>query len=106
MVQLFLSGASERIDLHAPSTLRLAPLRCDPADLFQLQQGGVERALVERQLVAADLLDAAGDAITVERAQRLEGLEHHQSQAAVEDVALVGRHMLEGYSCTCWESTG
>jgi hypothetical protein len=35
--------------------------------MVQLQQRWVERALVERQLVAADLLDAPGDPLPVQR---------------------------------------
>src|SRR5262249_31926422 len=50
------------------------------------------------QLVSADLLDPARDPIPVQRAHRFQRLQHHQAQGSVEDIALVGRHVLEAYS--------
>ena len=88
----------QRVQLDAPAALRRAPSRGDPSRLFEFEQRGIERSLVHRELIAADLLDAARDAVSVERAQGLEGLQHHQAQAAVEHVVPVGRHVLAAYS--------
>src|SRR5262249_38700804 len=67
------------------------------AGLFKVEQGRVQRALFEGQLMAADLLDAPGDAITVQGAERLERLEDHQTQAAIDDVALLMAHRWTAY---------
>ena len=66
--------------------------------LLQLQQRGVERPLVDGELVGADLLDPAGDRVAVERPHRVERLEDDEIQRAVQDVGLVRRHVLEVYS--------
>src|SRR5439155_15279912 len=57
-------------------------------------------------LVAADLFDAPRNAIAVQRTERLERFEHHQPEAAIEDVAAIRSHLLGAYSCICWQSTG
>ena len=56
--------------------------------MLQLEQQGIERALVEGEKVAADLLDAAGDAVAMLRAQNIEGLEDHQRKRALQNVGL------------------
>jgi hypothetical protein len=39
--------------------------------VLQLQQQGIERALIHSQQVAADLLDPSGDAVVVLRPQNI-----------------------------------
>jgi hypothetical protein len=66
--------------------------------LFQLEERRIQRALVERELVPADLFDSPGDPIPVQRSLGLQGLDDEQAEGPVEDVALVRRHLLEDYS--------
>src|SRR5205807_4888953 len=65
------------------------PLRGDVALLLQLQQCRVERAVVHREELAARLLDAARDAVSVQRAEGFERFEDHQGEGALPDVGLV-----------------
>src|SRR5208337_615229 len=63
-----------------------APLGGDVAFLLEFEEGGVEGAVIDGEEVAAGLLDAAGDAIAVERAESLQSLQDHQGQGALPDV--------------------
>jgi len=49
-------------------------------------------------LIPADLLDSPRDPISVQRAKGLQGLDDHQAEGAVENVTLVGRHLLGAYT--------
>ena len=82
----------ERIELRAAIVLGLAPLGRDESLLLELEQGGVERAVVERQAVLARFLDAARDAVAVQGPEDLEGLEDHQGEGALLHVELL-RHV-------------
>src|SRR5687767_7118592 len=89
--QLLAPRGGERIELRATIVLGLAPLRGDEPLLLELEERGVQRAVVEREAVLARLLDAAGDAVAVEGAEHLEGAEDHQGERALLHVELV-RH--------------
>ena len=56
--------------------------------MLQLQQQGIERALIHIQKVSADLLDAPGDSPAVLRSQDIECLENHQRKRSLQDVRL------------------
>ena len=56
--------------------------------MLQLEQQGIERALVDGQKVSADLLNAAGDAVAVLRSQNIEGFEDHQRKRSLQNVGL------------------
>src|SRR6202044_1966265 len=58
------------------------------AFMLKLEQQGIKRALVDRQKVSADLLDAPGDSPAVLRPQDIEGLEDHQRERSLQDVRL------------------
>src|SRR4051794_34180939 len=60
---LLLAGAGELVELRLAVVVRHAPRRLHVALLFELEERGVERAVVDEQLVAARLLDAARDAV-------------------------------------------
>jgi hypothetical protein len=46
--------------------------------MLQLEQKGIQGALVDGKKVAADLLDAARDAVAVEGPEQIKGFEDHQ----------------------------
>ena len=100
LVELLAPGARQCVDLHASAALGCAPLRRNPPHLLQLEQRRIEGALVERELIPADLFDPPRDPIPVQRAQRLEGLDDQQAEGAVENVAPVGRHVWGAYRKT------
>src|SRR5579859_1626872 len=62
---------AQRVELRAPVVFRLAPFGRDEPFLLELQEGGVERAVVEFEAVAAGLFDAARDAVPVQGAESL-----------------------------------
>src|SRR5690606_22123893 len=95
--KLLSAGLRQAVDLHAAPAVGRAPLCRNPARLFEPKQRRIERALVERERVAADLLDAAREPVTVQRPERLECLEHHEAEAAVENVLLRGCHRWPDY---------
>src|SRR5580765_3889283 len=64
--------------------------------MCELQERGVQRALVDRELLAADLLDAPRDRVAMQGAHRVQRLEDHEIERAVEDVR-PDRHVLGAY---------
>ena len=66
--------------------------------LLKLQERGIQRPLIDGELVGADLLDPPGDRVSMEWPHRVERLQHDEIKRAVKDVGLVGWHMLEVYS--------
>ncbi len=63
-----------------------APLGGDPATLLQAHKRGVNGPLVEQDLVAADLLNAARDAVAMLRADGGEGFEDHDVEGSLEQI--------------------
>jgi len=66
--------------------------------LLKLQERGVERPLVDGELVGADLLDPSGDCVSMQWSHRVERLQYDEIKGAMKDVRLVGWHVLEVYS--------
>src|SRR5207244_1518734 len=85
-VQLFAPGAREFVIFGFAVVVGGAPLGGNVALLLQLQQGGVERAVVHGQQVAAGLFDPARNPVPVQWPQRLSGLQHHQRQRALPNI--------------------
>src|SRR6266478_7262066 len=56
--------------------------------MLELEQQGIQRALVDSQKVSADLLDAPGNSPAVLRSQDIECLEDHQRERTLQDVRL------------------
>ena len=63
-----------------------------------LSSAGYSVPWLSCELIPADLLDSPRDPIPVQRAQGLQGLDDHQTEGAVENVTLVGRHLLGAYT--------
>src|SRR6266576_421349 len=88
--QLLPPGGGERVELRAAIVLGLPPLRVDESFLLELEEGGVERAVVEREAILTDFLDTSRHAVAMERAEAFEGLEDHQGEGALLDFEFVG----------------
>src|SRR5690242_18504767 len=65
--ELFSARRRERVVLRSAVVLRLLPLGLDEPLLLQLEQRGIQSAVVEREAIAAGFLDAARDTVAVER---------------------------------------
>ena len=70
------------------------PLGSDGAFLLQFQERGVEGTVVEREEVAAGLLDAARNAITVQGSKAFQCFQDHQGEGALPDVCFVAHGFL------------
>src|SRR5262245_48674721 len=105
VAQLPAAASRERVDLDLAAALGLTPRRRDPAGLFEFEQRRIQRALIQGEMVSADLLDPPGDAVPMKRAEGLECLEDDQPEAAVEDVGPFVWHVLAGYRLSCCLST-
>jgi len=89
------AGLGEAVKAGTAIVVGGAPLGFDGAFLFELQKDRIKSALVDGQEIATDLLDAAGEAVAVERPEDVEGFEDHQGESALEDVGFfVGRRHL------------
>ncbi len=91
------AGAGDGVELGRTVILAGAPLGGDPPALLEADEGGIDGALVEEDLVAAGLLDAASDAVAVLRAHGDKGLEDHEIEGSLEEVELRLSHF--GFSC-------
>src|SRR3954464_1207092 len=66
-LQLLPSHGGQGVVLGPAVVLRLPPLGLDGPFLLELEQGGVERAVIELQAMLARLLDAPRNAVAVQR---------------------------------------
>ena len=89
-LQSFAAGFREGVEAGAAIVFGGTPFGFDGAFLFEFEENGVERALIDGEEIAADLLDAAGEAVAVERAEDVESLEDHEGEGALEDIGFFG----------------
>src|SRR5512133_873495 len=89
--QLLTSRRRERIELCAAVVIGLTPLGFDESLLLELEEGGVQSAVVELQTILARLLDAPSHAVAVQGSEDLESFENHQGERALFHVELL-RH--------------
>jgi len=93
----FAAGLGEVVEAGAAIVLGGAPLGFDGAFLFEFEEDWVESALIDGEEIAADLLDAAGEAVAVERAEDVESFEDHEGEGSLEDVGFFyGRVVVGG----------
>ena len=92
-VELSPSRAREAVVLRASRVGRLTPLGVEPSSALETVQRGEQRAGVDLEHAARDLLDAAGDAEPVHRLQA-QRFEDEHVERALNDVGLVGVSMM------------
>ena len=92
-LQLFAPVARQPVEARLAVVLGGAPFGGDGTLLLQLQQNGIQRALIDREQISADLLDAPRDPVAVQRPQHIQSLEHHQRQRALPDIRFLYRSL-------------
>src|SRR5690348_3096362 len=92
--ELLPPSGGKPVILGAAIVLGLPPFRLDEAFLLELEQGGIEGAVVEREAILTGLLDATCDAVAVQRAKAFECLEDHEGEGALLDFELAHRGVL------------
>ena len=96
-LELFASGARERIVPGATIVLAGAPLGLNPALLFEAVESGVERALLDLEDVAGNLLDALGDPPSMHGFEG-NGFQDEQVKGALQQIHGVGQGNSPRYS--------
>src|SRR5713226_803751 len=96
-LQLLLAGARQFVVFGFAVVVGDAPLRADVAFLLEFQQRRIQRAIIHGQQVAAGLLDAPSDAVSVQRAQGIQCFQHHQRQRSLPDVFFLGHAFSYGF---------
>src|SRR5580700_9379723 len=66
-LKLLLAGASQGVILRSSVVVRYSPLRRYVAFLLQLEKGRIQSSILHRDQTSANLLNAASDAVPVER---------------------------------------
>ena len=90
------AGTCEFVVSGSAIVLRIAPLGNDVAVLLKPEQGRIDGSVKNDELTFADLLDAAGDAVSMKRSHGLKRSEDHESKGALPYITLVG-HALPIY---------
>ena len=73
-------GGRDGVVLRLAAALRLAPRAFDPPPLFEPDEGGIERSLVEHQRMLGHLFEARRQCVGVQRPHRRQRPEHDQIQ--------------------------
>jgi hypothetical protein len=100
-VNLLEPRVGEAIELRLAVVIRDAPFGHDVAFLLQLQQRRIERAVIDREQIAARLLDAPRDAVAVERPEDFQRFQHHQCERALPDICAVSHECSYGTAIAC-----
>ncbi len=93
---LFAACAGELVEARLAIVFGDAPFGGNGTFLLEFEKQRVERALVERELVAANLLDATGDVVAMQRSEDAERLEDHEGKGALGNVGFVFHEALLG----------
>ena len=91
--QLLAALARDGVELGLAVVVGDAPFGGDPAPLLQADECGVDGPLVQQHLLAADLFDAARDAVAMQRAHARECLQDHQVQRSLEEFESLFAHV-------------
>src|SRR5689334_1004245 len=83
---MLLARSRDRIKPGAPVVFAGPPFAFDQPLLLEPKKSWIDRALVQRQDAPSHLFDAASDTETMQRAEGLQGLEHHQVERAIGDI--------------------
>ena len=82
------SSGSDCIESGLPVVVGETPVGPHKAALLQAHEPRVQRAHIESERTARDLLEARGDRVAVQRAERGDSLQDHEIERTLEDVSL------------------
>src|SRR5262245_3912770 len=99
LFKMFQTSWRERVIPRLPVVVGRTPRRLDQAPLLETNQGCIDRALVQKNLIPADLLDPPGDAVAVLRPHCGERLENHQVERALQEIQFIV------HACSCVRTT-
>jgi hypothetical protein len=83
--ELDAAGGGEGVELGLATGFGFRPLGFDPTFLFETVQGGIERALLNLENFARDLLNALGDGPAVLGFER-EGFKDEEIESALDEI--------------------
>src|ERR1051326_1358756 len=89
-LELLAAGSSELIEAGAPVVLSGVPLPANEAAVAESDQRRVESAHVQLNRSMRYLLNAGSDRVAVRLAQDRKGLQHHQIECALQNIASAG----------------
>jgi hypothetical protein len=89
------AGDGEAIILGLALVVRFAPFAGDQALMLQAVERGIERALLDLEAVAGDLLDAQEDAVPVKLRER-QSFEDEEIEGALQEVETVKESISAG----------
>ena len=87
--QLLSSRPCQAIETRPAVVLRCAPLGRNRALMLQLEQDGIQSALVDGQKISADLLDPPRDPIAMLWPQHIQRFQDHQPQRALQYICFL-----------------
>jgi hypothetical protein len=87
LAQTLEARSGELVELGPAVVVGCAPARFEKSLAYQAIQGGIERALFDKQGSTRNLLDAQKYAVTMERAER-DGLENEEIESAGKELSL------------------
>ena len=82
------SGRRQSVEARSTVVIGRPPLGGDGTFLLESQEQRVQRPLINRECIVADLFDAFGQSVAVLRSEDVEGFEYHQRERALLDFLL------------------
>src|SRR5690348_10099508 len=90
--EMLAASSGQRIKLRLAVVIGGPPFGRNPAALLEADERRVNGSLVEQDLIAADLLDAAGNAVAVLRAHNSQRLQDHDVKGSLQEVEFILGH--------------
>src|ERR1039458_5621587 len=109
--ELSLPGTCQDIVLCPAIVVRDAPLCGNVSLLFEFQQSWIQGSVSHRKQISAGLLDAAGDAVSVQGPERFQSLQDHQGKRALPNIDFFSHapptvYQYEEYQILYWKTIG
>src|SRR5215471_13289725 len=94
VVELAAAQRGQLVELRLPPGFRRRPLRSEPSALLETMEGRIERALLDLQHVAGDLLEPLGDGVAMDRSET----HHFQDQQIERALQQIGLARVVGHA--------
>src|SRR5579872_1193730 len=87
--ELFAAGLGNGVEPRLAVVLGYAPLRGNPALIYESHEAQIDSALIDLERILPDLLNAASNAVAVLRSHGVQGFQHHEIESALKNFRLV-----------------